>query len=526
MGLRWRLALALTVFLISLVYALPSFLGQGSMLESVLPQSRVNLGLDLRGGIHLTLGVDVAKAVSNSLAILGQDLRRQAQDERFAILRPRVIGGKSLEFILPKAEAEEKLKTLLEKHFPQLQLNDPIRSENGQLRYTAQFSDQEVLRLESMALDQALKTIRNRIDQFGVAEPDIRKQEGNRIQIQLPGVTDPRRAVAIIAQTAHLEFHLVRDDVDSTKTVLPAGVIALPYQEKGETKGEGSKMLAIERDAMLTGEDVDDARPAFDQLNQAYVSLTFNSRGGRIFEKITSENVGRRMAIVLDNKIYSAPVIRERIGGGRASISGSFTTDEAQDLAIVLRAGSLPAPVSVLEERTVGPSLGQESIDSGMKASLVGAFLVLAFMVVYYGKSGFIADCMLSFTILILFAGMGAFGATLTLPGIAGIVLTIGMSVDANVLIYERIREELRAGFSPLAAVKAGFERATIAITDSNLTTIITAVILYQFGTGPVRGFAVTLSLGIIASMFTAIFVSRVIFEFWAKNSGTKGISI
>ena len=277
---------------------------------------------------------------------------------------------------------------------------------------------------------------------------------------------------------------------------------------------------------MLSGEDVEDARPAFDQMNQSYVSLTFNSRGGRVFEKVTSENVGRRMAIVLDEKVYSAPVIRERIGGGRASISGSFTTEEAQDLAIVLRAGSLPAPVTVLEERTVGPSLGQESIDSGVIASLVGAVLVLSFMGIYYRMSGLVADLMLVFTILILLAGMGAFGATLTLPGIAGIVLTIGMSVDANVLIFERIREELRNGYTPLAAVRAGFERAAIAIIDSNLTTIITAVILYQFGTGPVRGFAVTLSLGILASMFTAIFVSRGIFECMAQRAGSRGLSI
>ncbi|MBQ7585702.1 MAG: protein translocase subunit SecD [Desulfovibrionaceae bacterium] len=527
MGLRWRLGLAILVFLISLIYALPSFLGQGSVLEGVLPNSRINLGLDLRGGIHLTLGVDVAKAVSNSLAILGQDLRRQAQEERFAVLRPRVIGGNRLEFILARGEAREKLKELVAKYYPQLELNDPLPSGNGQLHYVASFSDKEVARIESMALEQALKTIRNRIDQFGVAEPDIRKQEGNRIQIQLPGVSDPRRAVAIIGQTAHLEFHLVRDDVEPDRTVMPAGVIALPYQEKGEVSTKGPKLIAIERDAMLSGEDVEDARPAFDHLNQAYVSLTFNSRGGRIFEKVTGENVGRRMAIVLDDKVYSAPVIRERIGGGRASISGSFTTEEAQDLAIVLRAGSLPAPVTVLEERTVGPSLGQESIDSGVKASLVGAALVLLFMAIYYGKSGILADLMLVFTILILLAGMGAFGATLTLPGIAGIVLTIGMSVDANVLIYERIREELRrTGVTPLSAVKAGFKRATIAITDSNLTTIITSVILYQFGTGPVRGFAVTLSLGIIASMFTAIFVSRAIFEFWAKRNGSRGISI
>ncbi len=232
------------------------------------------------------------------------------------------------------------------------------------------------------------------------------------------------------------------------------------------------------------------------------------------------------MAIVLDGKVYSAPVIRERIGGGRASISGNFTTAEAQDLAIVLRAGSLPAPVTVLEERTVGPSLGQESIDSGIRAAIVGASLVIIFMAVYYGMSGIIADIMLCFTMLIVMAGMGAFGATLTLPGIAGIVLTIGMAVDANVLIYERIREELRNGFTPLAAVKAGFDRAAISITDSNLTTIIAAAVLYQFGTGPIRGFAVTLSLGIIGSMFTAIFVSRAIFEYWARRNGSRGISI
>ncbi|MCR4666645.1 MAG: protein translocase subunit SecD [Desulfovibrio sp.] len=525
MGVRWRLAIALAVFCLALFYALPSFLGQGTVFERILPSSRINLGLDLRGGIHLTLGVDVAKAVSNTLAILGQDLRRQAQDERFAVLRPRVIGGSTLEFIMPRAEHKEKLMQLLQRQYPQLTLDEPTVGENGQLRYTARFTEEEERRLESMALEQALKTIRNRIDQFGVAEPDIRKQSGNRIQIQLPGVSDPKRAVQIIGQTAHLEFHLVRDDVEPNRTVMPAGVIALPYLDREDQKS-GTKLLAIEKDAMLSGEDVEDARPAFDQMNQSYVALTFNSRGGRIFEKVTGENVGRRMAIVLDGKVYSAPVIRERIGGGRASISGSFTTEEAQDLAIVLRAGSLPAPVTVLEERTVGPSLGQESIDKGVVACLCGAVLVLAFMAIYYGLSGFIADAMLIFTVLLLFAGMGAFGATLTLPGIAGIVLTIGMSVDANVLIYERIREELRAGFSPLAAVRAGFDRAAIAIIDSNLTTIITAVILYQFGTGPVRGFAVTLSLGILASMFTAIFVSRGIFELWAKHAGRRGISI
>lgn len=530
MGLRWRLTIAVVVFVASLIYALPSVPGLGTALESVLPSSRINLGLDLKGGIHLTLGVDVAKAVTNTLALAGQDLRRQAQEEKIVILRPRVIGGSTLEFVLPRAENEEKLKEILTSYFPQLEVDAPQSSGSGQLRYTARFSAAEIKRLEDMALDQALRTIRNRIDQFGVAEPDIRKQAGNRIQIQLPGISDPSRAVELIGRTAHLQFHLVRDDADPYKAALPAGVVSLPLledgHEAGNTDDKAGPRIAVERDAMLTGEDVADARPSFDQLNQATVSLTFNARGARRFEEVTSENVGRRMAIVLDGKVYSAPVIRERIGGGRASISGSFTTAEAQDLAIVLRAGSLPAPVSILEERTVGPSLGQESIDSGIQAAIVGGAAVLLFMALYYGVSGIIANVMLCFTMLMIMAGMGAFGATLTLPGIAGIVLTIGMAVDANVLIYERIREELRHGLTPLAAVKAGFDRAAISITDSNLTTIIATVILYQFGTGPIRGFAVTLSLGIIASMFTAVFVSRAIFEQYARMRGPKGISI
>ncbi len=306
MGLRWRLGISVLVFLLCLVYALPSIPGIGTALERILPSSRINLGLDLKGGIHLTLGVDVAKAVSNALALAGQDVRRLAQDEKIVVLRPRVVGGTTLEFVLPRAENETKLQELLARHFPQLEVDAPQRGDAGQLRYVARFTSEEVSRLETMALDQALRTIRNRIDQFGVAEPDIRKQAGNRIQVQLPGISDPRRAVQIIGQTAHLEFHLVRDDVDPGKAVLPSGVVVLPLLETGagqkqEAQKEGR--IAVEKDAMLTGEDVADARPAFDQMNQAYVTLNFNSRGGRIFERVTGENVGRRMAIVLDGKV-------------------------------------------------------------------------------------------------------------------------------------------------------------------------------------------------------------------------------
>ena len=524
---RWRVLVILLALVLTLAYALPNIPVSGPALAPILPAAKVNLGLDLKGGIHLTLGVEVDKAVANSLAITGQDLRREGQDRNISVLRVRVVGGTALEFVVPRAEDEDAFREMVAKRFPQLVLEEPQRGEAGQLRYLARFTPEEVKRLEDMAMDQALRTIRNRIDQFGVAEPDIRKQADNRIQVQLPGISDPRRAVELLGQTAHLEFHLVRDDVDPNNPVMPAGVIALPMLEKNPGQAqERETLIAVERDAMLTGEDVADARPAFDQMNQAYVTLNFNRRGADIFERVTAENVNRRMAIVLDGKVYSAPVIRERIGGGRASISGNFTTAEAQDLAIVLRAGSLPAPVSVLEERTVGPSLGQESIDSGITAGVVGAVLVMICMAVYYGMSGVIADLILCFTLLIILAGMSAFGATLTLPGIAGIVLTVGMAVDANVLIYERIREELRKGFTPLASVKAGFDAASVAIIDSNLTTIITAVILYQFGTGPVRGFAVSLTLGIIGSMFTAVFVSRVIFEYIARKRGSKGLNI
>lgn len=531
-GVRWRSALALLVFFASVLYLLPSVPGvQGSLLGKLLPKAQINLGLDLKGGIHLTLGVEVQKAVTNALAQMGQDLRASAQLQGIPVLRPRVVGGTTLEFILPRADQQKKLEELLAKDYLNLNVENPSVGENGQLRYQATFKAAYAEHLADQAQEQALRTIRNRIDQFGVAEPDIRKQAGYRIQVQLPGISDTRRAVQIVGQTAHLEFHIVREDVDPGKAVLPAGVIVLPMIEKNPSADKNApepkpSYLALEKDAALTGADVVNANPSFDKTNQSYVMLQFNNRGARIFERLTGENVGKRMAIVLDGKVYSAPNIREKIAGGSASISGSFTTAEAQDLAIVLRAGSLPAPVVVLEERTVGPSLGQESITSGLKAAVVGGGAVVVFMGLYYGMSGMVANAMLIFTMMMTMAGMAAFGATLTLPGIAGLVLTIGMAVDANVLIFERIREELRKGFTPLAAVNAGFERASISITDSNLTTIIATAVLYQFGTGPVRGFAVTLSLGIVASMFTAIFVSRIIFEVWARRAGAKGISI
>ena len=521
-SLRWRIIASLAVLLIAIWYALPNIEAVAtSPFKVVLPQNRINLGLDLKGGINLTLGVDIEKAVQNSLSIMGQSIDSQAAEENITIVRPRLSAAGNLEIIVPNLAQASAFSAMLSRSFPDLRVVSSVDSNSGRA-YELTLSDQGRQYTEEMTMDQVIRTIRSRIDQFGVAEPDIRKQSATQVQVQLPGMTDPERAVQIIGQTAHLEFHLVREDVNPNSLMLPPGTALFPMVSKG---GENERNIVLNADVLMTGESITNARPAFDENGRSYVSMDFDAHGAKVFERVTGDNIGKAMAIVLDGKVYSAPVIQAKIAGGRASISGNFSTDEAHDLAIVLRAGSLPAPVTVLEERTVGPSLGQASITSGIIAAVVGAIGVLIIMPLYYGMSGVIANVMLCFTMLLLMAGMSGFGATLTLPGIAGIVLTIGMALDANILIFERIREELKSGLNPPEAVKHGFSRASISILDSNLTTIIATAILYQFGTGPVRGFAVTLSLGIIASMFTAIFVSRVIFESWMNRSG-KTISV
>ncbi|MDR2162077.1 MAG: protein translocase subunit SecD [Desulfovibrio sp.] len=523
-GLVWRIGLTLCVFLAAAVLLLPAILevrsGAGSAARTpwFLPDTRVNLGLDLKGGIQLTLGVEVEKALASSLARTGQDIMSEAVDSGLLMTRPRPVGDARLEFVLAAPGRQPDMDALIA-GFDQIRTVSAQAQADGRVRYMLEFTSEARSELADMTVEQALAVIRNRIDQFGVAEPDVRRQQGqNRITIQLPGLDDPRRAVAIIGRTAHLEFRLVRSDLDPAARVLPADVSVLTMErEKGGPPGEA---LVVENMASLTGEYITNAVPRYDSSDGSLgVSVSFNRQGSEIFGRLTRDNKGRRLAIVLDGKVHSAPVIKGEILG-EAWISGGFTQPQANDLALVLRAGSLPAPVSVLEERTVGPSLGQESIDKGILAAGVGGVAVLLFMLAYYGFSGLVADIMLLLDIALIFAGMALLGATLTLPGIAGIVLTLGMAVDANVLIFERIREELRKGYTPLAAVDAGFSHAMVAIVDSNLTTILAAAILYQFGTGPVRGFAVTLTLGIVASMFTAVFVSRIIFDLWQGKPG------
>lgn len=532
-GLIWRISLTLCILVATIVLLLPTFFlpppsaeadkTEKSGLTGLLSGARVNLGLDLMGGIQLTLGVEVEKALETSLVQMGQDLMSEANSKGILMTRPTLVPGERLDFILAAPDKEGALKEMLAKDFSQLAVEATQPAAEGRIKYTVALSSSARDYLEDMTVNQALATIRNRIDQFGVAEPDVRKQQGaNRISIQLPGMSDPQRAVEIIGKTAHLEFRIVRDDVNPDSGVVPRGVIILPMEYKDRTGMVVENRIAVDEQVALTGDHISNAAPAPDSQGNMQVSLSFDRRGADIFARVTGENTGKRLAIVLDGKVHSAPNINERIAGGRASITGNFTPAQANDLSIVLRAGSLPAPVVVLEQRTVGPSLGQESIDAGVKAAVIGGAAVVVFMAIYYGISGLIANAMLIFDVALILAGMAAFGGTLTLPGIAGIVLTIGMAVDANVLIFERIREETNRGLTPLAAIDAGFSRAMLAITDSNLTTIIAALILYQFGTGPVRGFAVTLTIGIVASMFTAIFVSRILFDLWMRKPGRK----
>ncbi len=366
------------------------------------------------------------------------------------------------------------------------------------------------------AAERALEVVRNRIDEFGVKEPSIQQQGEDRILIQLPGITDRERALTLIGQTAHLEFKLVSDDPSLIQQAL-TGTVPDEYELLYDDKSP----LLVHKQAALTGDRLVDARMAFNssRFNEPYVGIEFNGEGAKEFAALTAANVGRRLAIVLDGKIKSAPVINEAIPSGHAQITGSFTVDSASDLSIVLRSGALPAPLVVEEERTVGPSLGSDSIEYGIRATLLGGLLVVVFMTLYYLFCGILADIALFLNLVIILGCMAAFNATLTLPGIAGIILTIGMAVDANVLIYERIREELHLGKTLQGAVDNGYKRAFLTILDSNLTTLVSAVILFWLGTGPVRGFAITLTIGLFSSMFTALTVTHVLFDM-ALSSG------
>ncbi|PYO57031.1 MAG: protein translocase subunit SecD [Candidatus Rokuibacteriota bacterium] len=472
------------------------------------PKKTINLGLDLQGGIHLVLGVDVDKALEAQVEREGDTVR--------AIGVSRVERRGSTELVVQLASPQTWNDA--QSVFRDQGSFEVKEADQAAGRVVLALRPKEVATLRSLAVRQGLETIRNRVDQFGVAEPSIVQQGDNRILVQLPGVQDPERAKALIGKTALLEFKLVDDAVDAEAAArgsVPEGD-AVVYQRRvdKETKAEQKIPYVVRKKALLTGRDLATARVSIDQnTGEPYVSVEFNAAGAKAFSDLTEANVNKRLAIILDGNVHSAPVIRERIPSGRAQITGGFTTEDATDLAIVLRAGALPAPVKVLEERTVGPSLGADSIRKGLLSTLTAALAVVVFMLIYYRLSGLIADLALALNLVILMAAMAGFHATLTLPGIAGVVLTIGMAVDTNILIFERIREELRAGKTVRAAIDAGFARAFRTVIDTHVTVLVSAAILYQFGTGPVKGFAVSLAIGILASLFTAVFFTRLVFD-------------
>jgi preprotein translocase subunit SecD len=534
---KWRLVLILIVFIGALIYSFPTLATltkEGpSWWPKFFPQDKIHLGLDLQGGMHLILEVDTAEAVESEMERFKNDLQNDLKKEQIFALSVERVQGDKIEVLLLNPEVKTRdggFDDYLEESYPILKAIDS-QQEGDRVKVLLEMDPRQIADIKKSAVDQALETIRNRIDEFGVSEPEIARQGSSRILIQLPGVDDPQRAKDLIGKTALLEFKLV-DDLNSLQRALagdiPFGDVILYERQEDPKTGAVRKIPYLIKDkALMTGDALKDARVRFNEFNRPEVTLSFNAAGARQFDRITAENKGSRLAIILDNNVYSAPVIEERISGGEARIkSTSFTLEEAKDLAIVLRAGSLPASVDYLEERTVGPSLGQDSVRKGITSIIIGGILVVLFMIIYYRLAGAVADIALIMNLIIIMGVLAAFKATLTLPGIAGLVLTVGMAVDANVLIFERIREEIRMGKPPRAALESGYSKAFLTIMDANVTTLIAALVLLQFGTGPIKGFAVTLSIGIVASLFTAMVVTRFVFDLVLSKVRVKRLSI
>lgn len=485
-------------------------------------QNKVSLGLDLRGGSHIQLEVDLKAVNAEFLNNLLADVRSSLRKENIGYLNLRVERQESsptLLFSLRDPTHQNKINNIIKKIDSSLLTSI---SPDGQVTITV---DPIVAKNRSkQIIEQSIEVIRRRIDETGTKEPTIIRQGADRIIVQLPGVDDPQEVKKILGRTAKMAFHMVDSGAQNTGHAGPDSTM-LEYVRNAE---EGGHKIAVRNQISVSGEHLVDAQATTDaQTGQIGVALRFNNIGARKFAEISANNIGRQFAVVLDGKVLTAPVFRSAIPNGNAEISGGFRSiKEANELALLLRAGSLPAPLKIVEERTVGPSLGADSIHDGRNATVIAFLLVSVFMFLGYSTFGFFANIALIFNMVLLFAGLSLLQATLTLPGIAGIAMTIGMAVDANVLIYERIKEEIRAGTSALAAIEAGFERAMTTIIDSNLTTLIAAAVLYEFGSGPIRGFAVTTAIGISVSMFTALSVTKLITAWWFKNKQIQTLPI
>jgi len=470
------------------------------------------LGLDLRGGVHFLLQVDMKGALTKRMEGFANDIRGGLRDKRIqysGVSRE----GQSVVVRFRDRATREKAVPEIERAFPDLQLR--AQDDGAESRIVAVLRPEAQTRTQEFALQQNITTLRNRVNELGVAEPIIQQQGSDRVVVQLPGVQDTAKAKDILGRTATLEVRMVEEDKMDPATVQAAANGQVPFGTEYYVERNGAPVL-VRRQVVLTGDRINDAQPGFDnQTNEPAVHITLDATGARIFQQVTRENVGKRMAILLFEKgkgeVVTAPVIRQEIGGGRVQISGRMTTREANDVALLLRAGALAAPMEIIEERTVGPSLGAQNIERGFHSMWIGFAAIALFMISYYMLFGVISVVALAVNLLFLIALLSMLQATLTLPGIAAIALTLGMAIDANVLINERVREELRNGNSPQTAIAAGYERAWNTILDSNITTLIAGVALFAFGSGPVKGFAVVHCLGIMTSMFSAVMVSRAI---------------
>jgi preprotein translocase subunit SecD len=511
---RWKIILVLIVCALGLLYSMPNVAGSNARdflankMPGFVPHKTVNLGLDLQGGSHLLLEVDMDTVLRERAEGLVSALRPEMRSEKIGYKRLKDIeNGVSITL---RDEADgEALRKLIRG------VDSGLEIDTDGAVVTATFSDMGLKEIQDQTISQSIEIVRRRIDETGTREPAIQRQGEDRILVQLPGLDDPQAIKDLLGTTAKLSFHLV--DMNGARS---SGTMSLPMAENpGET-------MTVMRKAELTGDTLENAQFSQDQSGQPAVSFRFNTLGAKKFCKLSRENQNRLFAIVLDKEIISAPVIREPICGGQGQISGSFSIQEANDLALLLRAGALPAPLEILEERSVGPSLGADSVAAGKMASLIGLVGVLCFMVISYRRFGIYACVALLVNVALIFALLSSLQATLTLPGIAGIVLTIGMAVDANVLIFERIKEEIRNGKSVMAAVDSGFSRAMGTIIDSNLTTLIAAFILFSFGTGPIKGFSVTLAIGIMTSFFSAIMVTRLLVVNWLLKNKPKALNI
>jgi preprotein translocase subunit SecD len=541
-----RLTLLALVVVMSVIFFVPSYPplyhALPDLLKRVMPNKGITLGLDLQGGIHLVMEVDEDRAVEIAVDRSVASLQDQLVDKKIPVESVTRTGPTQVTIQFQNGDLKAQIQKMID-DYPTFSETESAGSAN---RLVWELREAEAKRIKDSAINQALETIRNRIDQFGVTEPIVQRQGLKQIVVQLPGVKEPKRARDLIKETALLEFKMLDEDnqsrldlparipKDKEQEVLNQAEAKIPAGdqilfERGVDKDTGREYripYLVKKRVMLTGDVLSDARVSIGQFNDPYVSITFDSKGGREFERITGDNIKKRMAIVLDNTIYSAPVIQDRITGGHAQITGTFSMQEANDLAIVLRAGALPAPLKIIQDLTVGPSLGKDSIEKGVQATLFAGAMVVVFMIVYYRLSGVIADFALVLNLLCLIGALSALNATLTLPGIAGIVLTIGMGVDSNVLIFERIREELRLGKAVRLAVDGGYDKALLTIVDSHVTTLITGVALFLFGTGPIKGFAVTLCLGIGINLFTALIGTKVIFDLLNQRHKVEQLSI